>query len=292
MNRPWLIWSAFGVCLAVVLSAMAWTTLTVMRLEDNAQRQVVREENVRLALWRMDSAVAPLLAQESAMPYFAYGAFYPARRSYAEMLNASGNNEPLLPSPLLTRGAPHAQLYFQFDPNGQISSPQVPTQNNMKLAQAACALPEKVEQATKRMSALQTLVTRQQLLDRLPSEKEADKNGVSFVYPGNFDAPVQNAIVPQNAAPLPVNEKQAPAQSEPLSKDNDKPLSDNDNNAQKLDQKNTRQSKSSNEWQRREHLAMVLLRCMPQINTALSPPPPQRDPPADVDEGPAFYVAI
>ncbi len=49
--------------------------------EAKARRQAAVEENVRLALWRMDSALAPLVAQESARPYFAYSSFLPVDRA-------------------------------------------------------------------------------------------------------------------------------------------------------------------------------------------------------------------
>src|SRR6185295_14745703 len=108
MSRPWHIWAAFGLCLLLVLAAMGWTTLAVLRLDEQSTQQTVREENVRLALWRMDSTLTPLLAQETAVPYFAYGAFYPAGRAYSEMFNNARNGEAMLPSPLLIEGGPHA----------------------------------------------------------------------------------------------------------------------------------------------------------------------------------------
>ena len=55
--------------LAVVLGAMGWVSLTALRLdrsEVEARRQAALEENVRLALWRMDSALGDLIAQENA----------------------------------------------------------------------------------------------------------------------------------------------------------------------------------------------------------------------------------
>jgi hypothetical protein len=66
MKRFWHVWLLFAVCLAVVLAAVAWMSATVMRLERaeaDARHQAALEENVRLALWRMDSALAPLLPQ-------------------------------------------------------------------------------------------------------------------------------------------------------------------------------------------------------------------------------------
>jgi hypothetical protein len=75
MRRPWPIAIAFTLCLAVVLVALAWITSVAMRLdraEALARHQAALEENVRLALWRMDSALGPLIAQESAMPATAF----------------------------------------------------------------------------------------------------------------------------------------------------------------------------------------------------------------------------
>ncbi len=68
MNRPWKIWLAFGLCAAVLLAAMGWISGTALRL-DRAQLQAAQraeiEERVRLALWRMDSALAPIIESTS-----------------------------------------------------------------------------------------------------------------------------------------------------------------------------------------------------------------------------------
>jgi len=64
VSRPWSIWIGFGLCLSVVLGALLWLTVTVLGLEKqaaDARRQAAYEESVRLALWRMDSALAPVL---------------------------------------------------------------------------------------------------------------------------------------------------------------------------------------------------------------------------------------
>jgi len=85
MHRPWLIWLPFVACLAVVLSAMGWVSLEAWRLdraEVEARRLAALEENVQLALWRMDSLLAPVVAQESARPAAAYtGSLPPAAES-------------------------------------------------------------------------------------------------------------------------------------------------------------------------------------------------------------------
>ena len=111
MRRSWPLWIAFLLCLAVVLTAMGWVSLTALQLdraEAKASRQAALEENVRLALWRMDSAMTPIVAHESARPYFAYSTFLPVNRAYGRMFNPKSAGELLIPSPLLNEGSPYA----------------------------------------------------------------------------------------------------------------------------------------------------------------------------------------
>ena len=102
MKRSFSIWLCFALCLAVVLAAMGWISLSAVRsdrAETDARRQAVLEEKVRLALWRIDSALAPMLAQESARSNFANQAFNPPA---------------------------YVLLYFQVGPDGAFTSPQAP----------------------------------------------------------------------------------------------------------------------------------------------------------------------
>src|SRR5215208_2446372 len=106
MNRPLFIWSVLGLALAALLAAMTAVRITAVRLDraqTEARRQADFEEKVRLALWRIDSAVAPLLLEESSRPYFTYTAFFPAERAYDKMFRPVSGKETLLPSPLLTQ---------------------------------------------------------------------------------------------------------------------------------------------------------------------------------------------
>lgn len=138
MVRPVVTWALFGLSFAVVLAAMGLVTVTALRLdeaESNARQQAALEENIRLALWRMDSALAPLVAQESGRPYFVYSAFYPADRAYTRMFAQVESGEILVPSPLLAWESSYIFLHFQLGPDGQISSPQAPTGNMCDLAE-------------------------------------------------------------------------------------------------------------------------------------------------------------
>src|SRR5262249_10341176 len=69
MNRPWQIWSSFGLALAVVAAGVGWLSFRALesaRAEAAAGPQAALEEDVRTALWRMDTLMSSFVAQESA----------------------------------------------------------------------------------------------------------------------------------------------------------------------------------------------------------------------------------
>jgi signal transduction histidine kinase len=159
MNRPLFIWSVFGLALAALLAAMSAVTITAVRLDRTqaeARRQAGFEEKVRLALWRIDSAVAPLLLQESSRPYFTYTAFFPAERAYDQMFRPVTGKEALLPSPLLTQTSSNVLLHFQYTPGGVLTSPQVPVRRDLALAYADS---EQLELASKRFGEFCRLIS-------------------------------------------------------------------------------------------------------------------------------------
>ncbi len=161
MSRPWHIWILFVVCLGVAMAAMGWISVTALRLdhaEADARRQAALEENVRLALWRMDSALAPLIAQENARPYFVYSSFYPAERPYTNMFAELKKGDVLIPSPLLIKVSPYILLHFQLGPDGELTSPQVPTDNMLDLAEAGYATHENVLEARQHLEELKDII--------------------------------------------------------------------------------------------------------------------------------------
>lgn len=196
--RPWLVWILFAVCLAVVLAAMGWASVTVLRLDDAqaaAQEQALLEESVRLALWRMDSALAPLVARESTWPYFAYASFYPARRAYTNMLSAVQPGEILMPSPLLSQASPHVLLHFQIAPAGGFSSPQVPEGPMRDLAVASYTTAEALAQAADRLRTLRSVLHEEAVLAQLPPP-DASRPKAAVLPP---EIPSQRAEAPARA---------------------------------------------------------------------------------------------
>ena len=84
MRRHWRVWLIFAACLVVVVAAITWTSAMVLKMERHANI----EEPVRLALWRLDSQLAPIFVEESARPYEHYTSFYAASNAYDRTFGA------------------------------------------------------------------------------------------------------------------------------------------------------------------------------------------------------------
>jgi signal transduction histidine kinase len=162
MSRPSYIWTIFAVCFAILLGALGWITFTALQLDraqQQAQQQAELEERVRLALWRMDSSLAPLIIEESARPASAYNAFGPAERAYTKGLTAIQQGDVLVPSPLLTFYSSNILLHFQFRPGSAVTSPQVPSRDQRSLAKSDYLNADQLSAAAKRLTEFQALLS-------------------------------------------------------------------------------------------------------------------------------------
>ncbi len=174
MKRLGPVWLIYGLCVALAVAAMTRvgaTALALERAEAKARHQAVLEENLQLVLWRMDSAMAPLIAEESARPYFAYSPLYPAERAFTCMFAEIEKGDVLVPSPLLTSFAPQIRLHFQYGPDGRLTSPQVPAGNMRDVAETRYMTPEKFEVASRRLDELSRLLSRDVLAAALSAEQ-------------------------------------------------------------------------------------------------------------------------
>jgi len=137
-----LWWAGYGACAVLVLAALGFLSRTALELERataSAGSHARFQDRMRVALWRMDSLVLPLLAREGARPYFEYLAYYPQERAYNRFLTELQKGDVLTPSPLLNRAPEHVHLHFQIDATGTFTSPQVPRGNLLDLAISSCA---------------------------------------------------------------------------------------------------------------------------------------------------------
>ena len=187
MRRSWQIWIAFTLCLAVVLAAMGWISLKALGLErgeaearrqaEEARRQEAKarqeaalEQDVQLALYRMEFALTPLAAQESARPYFVYNTLLPVDRAYGMVPDAQPGPGGVATSPLLKEVSPDILLHFQFEPDGRLTSPRVPAPAERSLVVPAQIGPEAVREAEARLARVEKIVDRDKLLATLPDD--------------------------------------------------------------------------------------------------------------------------
>jgi signal transduction histidine kinase len=75
MKRPWQVWLVFMLCVIGAGAAMVWLTRQALRADElrrAAEAETELEQQVSLALWRMDTALAPIIAEEVIRPPSAY----------------------------------------------------------------------------------------------------------------------------------------------------------------------------------------------------------------------------
>ncbi|MBN1918057.1 MAG: HAMP domain-containing histidine kinase [Verrucomicrobia bacterium] len=188
MRGSWHIWTVFAIGLAVALVAMAWISHEALRLERSEgemRRAAALEEDVRLALWRIDSALGPSIARENTRPWFVYGAFYQTRGVFQRNASETEQGDVLIPSPLLINEYPNILLFFQFAPDGTLTSPQVPTGAERTLAESTYVSREQLDRAAERIAAFAGLVSREALLTALDAAPELE----SPAYIENAAAP-------------------------------------------------------------------------------------------------------
>jgi signal transduction histidine kinase len=114
---------------ALVAGGLGWATSEALRLEGEqlAQRaEAERANKLRLALWRLDSRIAPILAREDSRPFNHYSAIYPLPLALNNTAACWPSGTVLEPSPLLSAELPPwMMLHFQTSQASGWESPQV-----------------------------------------------------------------------------------------------------------------------------------------------------------------------
>ena len=202
LARPLFKWLIFAACIGLFLVAMVWIsqrTLTMDRARESAERE-------RLALWRMDSLVGALLIRENSRPTGHYQAF----RSPDDLFDNRTQREvakgqTVTPSPLLGQPPEFVRLHFQARQAGgqvQFTSPQVPTGNDLVLANTWFVVNPQMELSKQRLQELQRLHEKHtELLSsgsaaavRQTSEEKSDKLEMSAQ--GAAPAPAMAKAIP------------------------------------------------------------------------------------------------
>jgi signal transduction histidine kinase len=176
-----LRWLLFGLAAGLLVFGLALVSLRVLALETQSNQSRVfwvRQRLLQLALWRMDAALSPLVATESARPTYHYTAFYREREPFAANLEPLASGGVLLPSPLLRATRPANEslvtLHFQIGPDRRWTSPQVPDGAERQLAlRRGFLAPEELRVAFEHLAALERHYDYEQLLRADPSTADA-----------------------------------------------------------------------------------------------------------------------
>lgn len=201
-ERHHWMWAIYASCSLALLGVLAWVSSATLSLESRereARADARRQELSRQALWRMDSALAPILAREAARPYFHYQPFYAADRAYTSMLEEVRPGEVLVPSPLLQAPEKFVKLHFQISPRGEFTSPQAPTGEFKNLAKTLTDQPSLASDAEVELGELRLIwaVAGKPMLARQQSDSPTGSLG------GVFD---KNAGVAPGATPINQND--------------------------------------------------------------------------------------
>ena len=163
MNRGWRHWwLRAGLCAVVFAAALAGLSWKLLQMEHDQLEQRHQQrtllEPLRLALWRMDSWLAPQLALEWHRPPYEYQAYFSGQQIYNKFLQTLRPEDVLAPSPLLTQKSEFIRLHFQIDSKGGFSSPQVPRGNQADLAQGTLVTFEEVERNRNLLETIEALL--------------------------------------------------------------------------------------------------------------------------------------
>ncbi len=155
----------FAAVAGVMLAVLSWLTVALLQLdtdEREARREAAVQERLRLALWRMDSWLAPQLAYESMRPTSDYAPFPSATAAWTKGFRRIAPDEVVVQSPLLGAQSPLFRLHFEFNDSG-LCSPQAPLGNERDFAEANQIAPALLDDATARLDELRRRVTRERL---------------------------------------------------------------------------------------------------------------------------------
>jgi signal transduction histidine kinase len=180
------------------------------RAQQEAQAQDEFAAKLRLALWRLDSRIAPVLAREDARPYNHFSAVF----APPVVLDPHGHRYPpavvLEPSPLLSADLPAWMLlHFQTSTESGWGSPQVLSRTyQRKLTQNRIAFGNVTRDRARLLDELSSSATSQALLTQVRSQE------LQLAPTAELDANLENPAQAALAKDSGTKEQKAPAQSQ------------------------------------------------------------------------------
>lgn len=185
----------------VICAVLTWLTVALLQLdgdEREARRESAVQERLRLALWRMDSWMAPQLARENLRPASDYSAFPTAANAWTTGFSRIGKDQVMVQSPLLGAESPLFSLHFEVNSFG-ICSPQAPVGNQRDFAEANGIAADVLDRARKQLRQIEASLPVGELRKKLDgAEAQLGMLGCNVV---------NNAALPQTEL-----QQRAPAQ--------------------------------------------------------------------------------
>lgn len=160
------VWLWLGLFVALAGGGLGWLTrqsLELDRAESWSRQQAELDERVRLALWRMDAFLMPLLVQEASRPDFAYSANH-----FVALLRDGQETQERVLSPILESPPPFVRLHFQLAADGQVTSPQAPQSEERSWSLQQGVAPEQLDAAQRHLEQLRAHLAYAELLRQLP----------------------------------------------------------------------------------------------------------------------------
>jgi len=143
-----------------------------------ARADAQRQESLRLALWRMDSLLAPLVAQEAARPYSQYSGLLRANPLSNRLANATLPAAPPAPSPPVGYPSDLFRIYFQIGPDDIVTSPEVADSIPVRIATSGPATGDSLAAARDALARLRANLRRESLLKELGQTTRAETGEV------------------------------------------------------------------------------------------------------------------
>lgn len=233
--KPFSTWLLAAVCFTLLLGAMAWTTRSLVRMEDTQNRMAQKaseQEMTRLALWRMESIASSLVITESARPPEHYRTLSAPSNLFSYSSNTAVRaGEFVSCSPIVTEPPPRVVLHFEMDQSGTVRSPQAPSgwEREVSLGNGWVVQP-RLNEIQQKLAKLQALLQEKTSKDQAQLSRDLVELPVSFtdnrslVWRWNYDAAPANsgeeesadkhisAVTVPAAATNGVQEGQAPSQ--------------------------------------------------------------------------------
>jgi signal transduction histidine kinase len=206
----------YGLIAALVAGGLGWVTREALSLEEEKWQERAESAHkleIHLALWRLDSRIAPFLTREEDRPYNHFSAVYAPSLALQRSGKSYASGTVLELSPLVGAELPDwVTLHFQVDADTGWNSPQVLSPGmNKRLAEALGTNTNKKQQqqvavapGVDRTAALKDLaahVSPDVLRASLHDFDEPRRDNTTLVLANSLNPPVQAQMQAPNSAP-------------------------------------------------------------------------------------------